>query len=241
MTAGYLYAVELSSGVIKVGRAQDAAKRIAQHAQRFAAAGITIVAQHQAAATDTTVGEQELLSRCGAHAATKRGREWFTGLLFAEVTRWLDQCCAVDRPAKPPLQPFVIRPARLPATCVGYYICRACCRPHDQAVAVTAFLCSQCLAEGYTYGPDGLRLGRDSVQQFHAAIGTEDGCAYRGVTCEELRPDIPWLRVFDDAWVIGRPLIDYSAPGMSRHRGRPCIDVAAPPEPEPRKPAAAVR
>lgn len=44
------------------------------------------------------------------------------------------------------------------------------------------------------------------------------------VTCEELRADVHWARVADDAWPDAR--------------GRPCIDVASPAPPEVGEPLA---
>lgn len=88
----YLYALELSNGVIKVGRANDARHRLATHKTQAAARGLRIArfavapTQNQSALT-----ERELIFRVARLAEIHFGFEWFVGLCWGEATNLLHQ------------------------------------------------------------------------------------------------------------------------------------------------------
>lgn len=88
----YLYALELSNGVIKVGRANDARHRLVTHKTQAAARGLRIArfavapTQNQSALT-----ERELIFRVAQLAELHFGFEWFVGLCWGEATNLLHQ------------------------------------------------------------------------------------------------------------------------------------------------------
>lgn len=64
MAAESIYAVLFSSGLVKVGRAHDASRRIEQHVDRLVVAGITAVARHSMPCIDSRRAERALIKRC---------------------------------------------------------------------------------------------------------------------------------------------------------------------------------
>lgn len=97
----HLYVCQFSNGHIKVGMSdfEGAEKRIAQHVERVACLGVTLM-DSAVFTCDYAARWREglLIERC-ADAATERfQREWFTGLRFAEVCDWAAEAAAVDLP-----------------------------------------------------------------------------------------------------------------------------------------------
>lgn len=88
-----LYAMQFSTGLVKVGRAKDATARMGNHRSRLAVAGIHVAQQHTAQCVgDSRVAEAALILKCVAGGATAdAGLEWFTGLSFADVKTWVDE------------------------------------------------------------------------------------------------------------------------------------------------------
>lgn len=93
---GYLYALELSSGTVKVGMSQDPAKRVATHRTHAASVGLTIlrtwVSRHPFAdsfATETTA--LDIAHTLAGTRPTRDRRETFPKLDFDELTRRLDR------------------------------------------------------------------------------------------------------------------------------------------------------
>ncbi len=199
---GHLYVCEFSTGVIKVGRSGAAEKRLSSHRSVAKRLGAELLRGHVATTVgDAAAGERELIGRC-AGAGTKVGKEWFSGLDFDAVCTWADEIARA--PAAPARYRFVLRRDSYPV--VGY-ICRACCVTHQ---GPDAFLCSKCHDVGYLFhGKAGLtRKGEPvplwSAVPFRDVEIREVDC----VACEELRPDVPWLRIADPEWPMGRPVID---------------------------------
>lgn len=97
MTTQHLYALEFAAfePVIKIGRAQDPERRIAQHAERGEVFGVRIVRQHIAAcAGDALAAEANLIERCASQAIERRAFEWFVGLGFEWVREQTDLAAA---------------------------------------------------------------------------------------------------------------------------------------------------
>ena len=232
----YLYAIEFTGGLLKVGRAADASKRVAQHAARLLVAGLKIANRHIApCGGDGVKAEAALIRRCAANATEQRANEWFVGIAFSDAIQWLEDAAKFADPTDDDdsLRGLYMRRDCYPFPAAGGYICRACCVVHGFNDG-SAFLCGGCLSRGYGFdtAQSLLTLGGKTVRLWS---GIEPGTEVRefdGVSCEDLRPDSPWFRVADAAWRYGRPLLDYY--GKGRHQesphpdGRPTIDVAAP-------------
>jgi hypothetical protein len=218
MGNGYLYAVLFSNGLIKVGRAKTPAVRIGQHRMRLAVAGIKIDKTcTQPCSSSAVVAEAFLIEKCVAQALQTSGNEWFVGLQFETVCAWLAQACALETPIKPDYR-FVCNPAGLRIGPYGSYVCRSCSRFHDSDKCNSVFLCIDCLAAGYVFIEEvgqkqraTLTLHGEPVPFWHASVNAPDASPYPGVTCEELRPGLPWLRVEDFESVMGRPTLEYGA------------------------------
>lgn len=218
MASEYLYAVQFSDGLTKVGRSKTAEARVAQHAARLAVAGLQIADSHvELCLGNARVAESSLIARCTAAATGRRHSEWFVGLDFELVKVWLADACA--EAAHQPVSvasdcQYVTRLSGFPIPVEGAYICRACSRHFSTRAAPSAFVCGQCAALGYSFRqkPLALELDGTGVPLWHAAIGASDVIDLGAVVmCEELRPDVPWLRLRDARWARGRPVIDYSA------------------------------
>lgn len=211
MKPSHLYVAAFSGGLLKVGRANSPASRIAQHRARLAVAGVTLLQQHsQQCVGEVSAAEARLIRRCTAACTERRADEWFMGLAFDEVCAWANQeagasdedVAAVDGGS------LYVRRDCFPFPVSGGYICRACCRVHIGQGS--AYLCQACVARGYVF--DGaLRVNGSEVPLWSGIEPGTEARPFHGVSCEELRPDVPWMRVFDPEWSYGRPLIDYAS------------------------------
>jgi DNA-binding transcriptional regulator YdaS (Cro superfamily) len=102
---GHLYACRFSNSVVKVGRTLFPQARLAAHERRVACAGITLVERHTAACVGHLgAAERALIERCSASARSRNSSEWFEGLDFAAVKRWVDEFAATafQAPASEP-------------------------------------------------------------------------------------------------------------------------------------------
>lgn len=79
-----LYVCLFSNDHVKVGRSKNPATRVAQHAERVAVMGVSLL-QWTAFPCERGIGAAEawLIRQCADEAATVRGNEWFEGLPFA--------------------------------------------------------------------------------------------------------------------------------------------------------------
>jgi hypothetical protein len=94
----YLYACLFSTGVIKIGRAKNAGKRIRQHTERVSCLGVTLQASESVACADDPVAaESALIRRCQETAGVRHKREWFDDLEFSDVVDWMRQEAAIAR------------------------------------------------------------------------------------------------------------------------------------------------
>lgn len=97
----FLYAIQFSSGLVKIGRSENPARRIRQHAQRLAVAGSTVDRQHIGRCQDlASLAERLLQRRCMSAVGKQIPSEWFTGIDFDKVKTWLDEACASRTPAE---------------------------------------------------------------------------------------------------------------------------------------------
>lgn len=222
MSMGHLYAIEFSGGLVKVGRAMNPKRRLAQHRSRVGVAGLAVLRHDSARCqSDAATAEQRLIARCAKECGQRRADEWFVGLDFARVCEWMTE--EAERTPVEQAEPagLMVRRDCYPFPPSGGYICRACCRLH---VGESAFLCPVCVDRGYSF--DGrLKLRGSNVPLWS---GIEPGTEVRpfdGVSCEDLRPDTPWFRVPDGNWRYGRPLIDYSVklPELIDRKGAPDV------------------
>lgn len=86
-----LYAIQFSNGMVKVGRATDPVKRIAQHGARFALVDIVIFSSHHRECTgDIGAAETRLILYCGTECKVTLSREWFVGIDFNDVCHAID-------------------------------------------------------------------------------------------------------------------------------------------------------
>jgi DNA-binding transcriptional regulator YdaS (Cro superfamily) len=85
-TAGYLYAVAFSDGTVKIGRANQAHHRIAAHRRHAAVFGIEIAETYVVQVPNSVEGELVALMLAEQRlGVTRRAREWFSGLCFADA------------------------------------------------------------------------------------------------------------------------------------------------------------
>lgn len=101
----YLYVCHFSNGHIKVGRSISPKSRIASHADRVACVGIELIEYHLAECVGHAApAEDALIERCAA-VATKRNRsEWFEGLDYLGVCKWVDECAQIVTDYQQPIQ-----------------------------------------------------------------------------------------------------------------------------------------
>jgi hypothetical protein len=96
----YLYACLFSNSVVKVGRSIDADSRIHQHEERVRCMGITLAdCLSVECVGSAAAGEAALIERCIEAATNRHASEWFEGLDFAEVRKWVFQFA--EDPGKP--------------------------------------------------------------------------------------------------------------------------------------------
>jgi hypothetical protein len=84
---GYVYAIEFSSGTVKVGLSKDWAKRLARHTKDAAVHGITILRSWASPAhVGWAANEQELIKFCVANfGSATSGEEYFAGADYDAV------------------------------------------------------------------------------------------------------------------------------------------------------------
>jgi hypothetical protein len=210
--ASHLYAAQFSNGLIKVGRSGNPAARIAGHVDRVAATGLTCEARHIAACVGNShAAESRLIARCAQEATVKHLKEWFVGLDFERVCEWLDaEAAALEPPRTERYQfrPVIDGPAAAAAT---YFFCRACSRAEAFPGRNSSFICNDCFDCGFRFG-----IGKDALTGLNKHGSpvplwiASDGCrmAFQGVSCEELRPDVAWVRLADKEHALGRPVTD---------------------------------
>lgn len=239
-----LYAIEFTGGLFKVGRAIDPVRRIAQHQGRVSVAGLQIVnSAHRPCAGDVVAAERRLIGQCAAAAAGRKKAEWFTGLTFGEVLSWLEAALAASTTAvaaaahddPSPNRAFhgyrlVLRRDSYPCPEPGGYICRSCCIFHFGDVSHSAFLCAACHRAGYEFRSDGLTLHGESVPLWSGVpYSSVDVAEVTCVSCEEMRPEMPWIRIPDSDWTLGRPALDVARiadKSWPHPKGRPVLDVS---------------
>lgn len=105
---GHIYVIAFDSGTVKVGRAADAAKRLAKHRNEAARHGVTATTEWSSPPhTDDAETEQKLIQFCREHGTLQPGTsEYFVGLDFVAVREFAEQLVRGDRavlvaPAKP--------------------------------------------------------------------------------------------------------------------------------------------
>lgn len=100
--AGHLYAIEFTSGVIKVGRGANPTKRIAVHAANAAIHGGELrnwftSRRHRG----STATERHLIEACAANGRLVFGREYFRDLTFEKVCELIESVVAAHRQPTP--------------------------------------------------------------------------------------------------------------------------------------------
>ena len=93
----YLYAIEISNGVMKVGRTHCPRNRVKQHAKEIMHDGKSIrrFAVVRTFGTNSFYQERELLMRLNRLATVRPGRlEHFTGVSFATSAQLMRQCAS---------------------------------------------------------------------------------------------------------------------------------------------------
>lgn len=87
----YVYVLEFRSGLIKVGYSNSPAKRIRQHRDTAMSLDNPVVGEWVSPPhTGALSNEKELIRYCSKGAASIAGREYFKGLLFAEVAMFAE-------------------------------------------------------------------------------------------------------------------------------------------------------
>lgn len=218
MTTQHLYAVHFATGLTKVGRSSRPTRRVAEHIGRASRDEARVVASHSALVVGNVItAEAALIARCKVAATERRGHEWFVGLDMDEVRGWVDEAAAtVDSRCEQP--PYRVRQSGPWIDPSGSYICRACCRFFAVATARSGFLCAACIDAGYRFeaakGKAALTLAGDPVPLWHDTIGATDVIDYPGVMCEDLRPDVAWVRIDmgPGGPALGKALHDYQPP-----------------------------
>lgn len=96
----FLYVCSFSNGHIKVGQSGVPQSRIAQHEERVACMGVTLVeSRYFSASRDVGGSEALLIERCAQHADKRFKSEWFTGLDFQTVCEWaMEAATSVTEP-----------------------------------------------------------------------------------------------------------------------------------------------
>jgi predicted XRE-type DNA-binding protein len=85
----YLYVCHFSNGTIKVGRSATPEARIAQHVERVACLGVTLIEKYIVpCAGSVLMAESMLIQACAENAASQSLNEWFTGLDYSTVCGW---------------------------------------------------------------------------------------------------------------------------------------------------------
>lgn len=108
--ADFLYVCEFSNGHIKVGRSINAAARIAQHQERVSCMGVELMRRDaELCLGDSHAAESQLIERCSRAAAERFKNEWFVGLEFVHVLRWMKEAAREDwAKVLPPLAAAVL-------------------------------------------------------------------------------------------------------------------------------------
>ncbi len=234
----HLYAIEFESGIVKVGKSSRARQRIAEHVAQMSCAGLALVREEIALCIgNASSAESVLIGRCAAVASSQRRREWFTGLQFDEVVRWMKDA-ATNTPLPDTDAPYVVRSSDPWIDAGGSYVCRACCKFFPLQAARSGYVCNECTDAGYRFlpklKPPTLMLSGKRVGMFTAAIGAPDAKPYPGVVCEALRPDLAWLRLplhGLDAPFMGKALVDTKPPDVALPELAAAHPDRLPPEP----------
>lgn len=80
MPAGFVYALELSTGIIKVGRTDDWERRLGEHTRDCLKRGVTITRHAHVLVADAEGAEEDLIRAIGRQLSrTGAGREYFQG------------------------------------------------------------------------------------------------------------------------------------------------------------------
>lgn len=88
----FLYAFELSNGVIKVGRANNGRHRLVRHKADATARGLRMVRfDIVSTQSDSDLTERELLARIARLGEIHSGNEWFSGVSWGAVKTLLHQ------------------------------------------------------------------------------------------------------------------------------------------------------
>lgn len=89
-TAGYLYVIQMSDGMIKVGRTRRKDDRLSAHRTFAKNAGVLVV-KHSFSQLLTDINEKEmqLISFCQKNSTACRSREWFDGVNYNEVCNFM--------------------------------------------------------------------------------------------------------------------------------------------------------
>ena len=97
----FLYAIQFSTGLVKIGRSATPYRRISQHAQRLSVTGAQVERQHVGECIGSTeICERLLQRRCMQAVGAESLTEWFSGIAFDQVKAWLDDACASRAPVE---------------------------------------------------------------------------------------------------------------------------------------------
>jgi len=77
--AGWVYAIEFSTETVKVGRANDFVRRLAEHRREAACYGVEVNEVWHARVDNPVEAEAELLEIAARWGTKTHGREWFDG------------------------------------------------------------------------------------------------------------------------------------------------------------------
>lgn len=89
-STGYLYAILMSDGLMKVGRTKNKIARLSQHRTFARNAGLSVVNySFSELLADAHDKEQQLMSFCRNNSTRVRSREWFYGANFDDARKFI--------------------------------------------------------------------------------------------------------------------------------------------------------
>lgn len=188
----FLYVCHFSNGHIKVGRSISPKSRIAAHADRVACVGIELIEHHIVECVGRSApAEYALIDRCAALATKQNKNEWFEGLAY------LDACDAAIEFAAADFSEDYFAHDKTP-------IAIACSAVGSQAKL--ARILGIIPAAVFQWVKKTRPIPSDKCQAIELACEAV-------VSCEQLRPDLIWVRIPDQSWPHpgGRPLLDFVA------------------------------
>lgn len=118
MNAGYVYVLAFDNGTIKIGRTQNAARRLGSHKSSARSFGLTITDEWVSPLhVEWQVNENALKTIAAIAGGTPTSPEYFNGASFAAVTEK-----ARDLPFTPPESGEAAAPRRVPEPGQGQFV-----------------------------------------------------------------------------------------------------------------------